>query len=99
MHCYCVTLCACLTSRVRFHAVEFLLIPCSSGVLLFCVVLQGCDSQLLVGLIILLTTHVAYVGESESIWKVVSQILLCWQCHSLCIQVQAHTLSITLKQV
>ena len=26
MHCYCVTLCACLTSRVRFHSLEFLLI-------------------------------------------------------------------------
>jgi len=54
VHCYCVILCACLTSRVRFHSLEFLLIHCSSGVVLFCVVLQGSESQLLVGIIIMI---------------------------------------------
>jgi len=53
-NCYALLLCACLTSRARFHSVEIMLIHCSSGVVLFFVILQGSELQLLVGLIIML---------------------------------------------
>jgi len=52
--CYALLLCGIVCLFNIKSQVSFLLIHCTSGVVLFCVVLQGSESQLLVGLIIML---------------------------------------------